>query len=84
MRAVAWGRDRKNFFGQHNGPAAVLRLAGHLKVAFELEHFAKAFAHDHVILSEQNGDFFHKMSGLVLASLVSDYSPPFWRTECGP
>ncbi len=40
------------FFGQHNGPAAVLRLASHLKIAFEFEHFAKAFTHDHVVLGK--------------------------------
>jgi len=37
-----------------------IQHAESVRDAFQLEHFAKAFAHDHMILNEQHSDFFHK------------------------
>ena len=38
--------------------AAVRRFTDHFKIAFQFQHLAKAFAHDCVIIRQQNSNFF--------------------------
>jgi hypothetical protein len=46
------------FGNQANRLASVRRFANDLEIVFKFEHHAETFAHNGVVIGEQNGDWF--------------------------